>query len=338
MQPIKLDVTIMPSGDPRHDVRQIKRAEQLGFDAVWVAETAHNPFFPLTLSVKETKRITLGSQDAVAFPRSPMVTAQIAWDLARQSDGRFILGLGAQDQAHIERRFGEDWRDPVGRMREYSESLRAIWDSFQTDARLRYRGEHYQFRLMAPFFNPGPNSHPVLPIYLAGVNPRICQLAGETCQGLHTQALHTPSYLREVVMPAVEAGLSAADRKRNEIVVAAPVFVISGETGGERRRAATALRERLAFYASAPAYRRFMSAHGWGMLADELHDMAREKRWADMKDAITDDMLEELAVFAEPGDVYASIVERYGGIADRVCLDWNADNPHLFEAIAGSRV
>ncbi len=338
MQPIKLDVAIMPSGDLRHDVRQIKRAEQLGFDAVWISETAHNPFFPLTLAAAETSRVLLGTQGAVAFPRSPMVSAQIAWDLARQADGRFILGLDAQVRAHIERRFGEDWGDPVGRMREYIESLRAIWNTFQTDARLRYRGEHYQFRLMAPFFNPGPNPHPTIPIYLTGVNPKICQLAGELGQGLHAPALHTLSYLREVIMPAVEAGLSAGERERSDIVVTAPVFVISGETDGERRRATVTVRERLAFYASAPAYRQVMSAHGWGRLADELRLMAREKRWADMKNAVVDDVLREIAIFAEPGDVYARIVERYGGIADRVCLEWSADNPQLFEAIARSRI
>ena len=337
MQAIKLDVAIRPSGDLRHDAEQIKRAEQLGFDAVWVSETAHNPFFPLTIATKETKRIQLGAQAAAAFPRSPMVTAQIAWDLARQSNGRFMLGLGAQTREHIERRFSEDWGDPVGRMREYIESLRAIWDSFQTDARLRYRGKHYQFRLMAPFFNPGPISHPAIPIFLTGLNPKICQLAAEIGQGLHAPALHTPSYLRKVAIPAIEKGLAMAHRERNDFVLTASVFVLSGETDGEWNRAANALRERLSFYASAPAYRHVMSLQGWGALADELHEMARQKRWAAMQEAITDDALREFALVAEAGDVYDQIVERYGGIADRARLAWDAERPKLFEAIASSR-
>ena len=264
MQLIKLDATIAPSGDLRHDAEQIKRAEQLGFDAVWVSETAHNPFFPLTLAAKATNRIRLGTQAAAAFPRSPMVTAQIAWDLARQSDGRFILGLGTQARAPIERGFSEDGIDPIGRMREYVASLRAIWDTFQTNARLRFRGEHYTFRLMAPFFNPGPISQPTIPIYLAGDQPELCRLAGEICQGLHAHAFHTPAYLQELAMPAVEAGLVEAGRARSEFVVAAPVFIISGETEIDRNRAAASVRERLVRYASARAHRRLMSLHGFG--------------------------------------------------------------------------
>lgn len=337
MPAIKLDVAIRPTGDLRRDTEQIQRAELLGFDTVWVAESAHNPFLPLSIAAKETDRIRLGTRDAAAFPRSPMVTAQIAWDLARQTGGRFCLGLSMQRQEHIERRFSEDWHDPVGRMREYIESLRAIWDSFQTDARLRYRGEHYQFRLMAPFFNPGPVAHPEVPIYLTGDDPEACQLAGEFCQGLHTHEMHTASYLREVVIPAVEKGLEITGRERSDIQVTAPVFVMSGETGSERDRAARVLSERLATHASSLTYRRVMSLHGWGALADELQEMASNGRWAAMQDAITDDILREFAVIAKPGEIYAALVDRYAEIADRVCLEWRADSPRLFEEIAGSR-
>lgn len=338
MNPVKLDVTITPSGDLHQDVQQIKRAEELGFDGVWVRETAHNPFYSLTIAAKETRDIRLGTQAALAFPRSPMVTAQIAWDLARQSGGRFNLGLGTDLREHIERRFSENWSDPAGRLREYVESLRAIWDSFQTDARLRYRGEHYQFRLMAPFFNPGPISHPAIPIHLAGDNPRIFQLAGEICQGLRAPALHTRAYLREVVAPTIETGLDAAGRERSDFVMTAPVSVISGTSISERRKASNALRKRIAHYASSPSFQRDVSQPGLGALADELSELSRDERRTDMKHAVTADVLEELAIMAEPGDVYAKIIERYAGIADRVSLEWIADNPALLEAVAGSRV
>jgi len=333
MNAIKLDVLIAPSGGLNHDVQQITRAEALGFDAVRVAEAAHNPFYPLTIAAKETHKIRLGTHAALAFPRSPMVTAQIAWDLARQSGGRFELGLGTHFPERIESRFGETWSDPIGRLREYVESLRAIWDSFQTDARLRYRGEHYQFRLMAPFFNPGPISHPAIPIHLAGDNPAIFQLAGEICQGAQAPALSARAYLREIVAPAVERGLDAAGRERNDFVVTAPVFVISGTSIDERRKAANALRERIAHYASSPSFQRDIGQPGLNALAHELGELARDGGWRKVKNAV----LEEFAIMAEPGDVYARIVERYAGIADRVSLEWLADMPQVFEAVADSR-
>lgn len=337
MPAIKLDVAIRLTGDLQHDAEQIRRAEQFGFDAVWVSESAHNPFFPLSLAAKETDRVGLGTRDAVAFPRSPMVAAQIAWDLARQTDGRFILGLSMLQREHIERRFSEDWRDPVGRMREYIESLRAIWDSFQTGARLRYRGKHYQFRLMAPFFNPGPIACPKVPIYLAGDDPEVYQLAGEICQGLHAHEVHTASYLREVVIPAVEKGLEIAGRERSDFQVTAPVFVMSAASISERTRAARAVSERLAAFSSNPGFRRVMSLHGWEAQADEIEELAGKRRWAAVQDAMTDDILREYAIIAEPREVFAALVDRYAGIADRVCLEWRADSPSLFEAIAGSR-
>ncbi len=258
MQPFKLDVTIKPTGDLRHDVEQIKRVEQLGFDGIWINETAHNPFFLLTVAAKKTHRIHLGTADALAFPRSPMVTAQIAWDLARQCEDRFVLGLGIPAREDLERRFSENWSEPVARMREYSESLRAIWDTFQTGARLRYRGEHYQFRLMAPFFNPGPISHPAIPICLAGDGPGICQLAGELAQGLRAPPNPRPAYLREVVIPALENGLRAAGRARNDIAVTVPIFADSAKRGNVynsivERYAGVADRVSLAWIADDPA-------------------------------------------------------------------------------------
>lgn len=331
---MKLDVTITPSGNSRHDLEAMKRAQRLGIDAVWVMEAAHNPFFPLTLAANKTSKVLMGTQGALAFPRSPMVTSQIAWDLARQSEGRFVLGLGTQTTSKIDGDPSEVWDDPVGRMREYIESLRAIWHTFQTDARLRYRGQYYQFRLMAPFFNPGPISHPAIPVYLDGWNPALCRLAGETCQGLHAPAFHTASYLRDVVKPAVEAGLQASDRARSEFALIVPIYIISGLSEVERRRAEKTVRESLAFFAAIPAYRRIIHSQGWENVANDLGDLARQKRWNEMPNAIADDYLEEIAIIANPGDVISRIRETYDGIADRVSLQLNAENIQLYEAIA----
>ena len=334
---MKLDVAIRPSGDLRADVERIQRAEALGFDAVWVSETAHNPFLLLTVAAAETSEILLGTRIALAFPRSPMVTAQIAWDLARQSEGRFVLGLGGQTREHIERRFSEEWRDPLGRMREYVESLRAIWHTFQTDARLRYRGEHYHFRLMAPFFNPGPISTPAIPVFLGSLTPRMCQLAGEICDGLHAGPFHSPAYLREVVLPAIETGLRRADRARSDFILTAPAKVILGESDSETEIAASAARERLARYALNPAFRAALAQLGWVEAAEDLAKMARENRFGEMADAISLDLLRDFAVIAHPDDAYDRVVERYAGLADRVCLEWDEANVATLESIAAAR-
>jgi len=331
---MKFDMTFFPSNKLSADMQSIQQAEALGFDGAWSSEVAHNPFFPLTLGATETSTIQLGTQIAVAFPRSPMVTAQIAWDLAAQSGGRFILGLGTQVRAHITRRFSEEWTDPISRMREYIEGMRAIWDTFQNDARLRYRGEHYTFRLMAPFFNPGAIDHPDIPIYLAGVNAKISKLAGEVCDGLHAHGFHSVSYLNDVVMTNVQAGLDEAGKSRDDFAMTIPVFVVTGITPEEKRKAEVEVKSRIAFYGSTPSYKAVMEHHGWDDVRVKLSQMARENKWDVMWQEISDEMLNEIAVVAEPDNVIPTIRERYAELGDRICLEWQSDNHELLQTIA----
>lgn len=314
---MKFDVTIFPQN--LNVVGTIaKQVEAYGFSALWTSETAHNPFLPLTLAAAETERIELGTAIAVAFPRSPMVTAQIAWDLAAQSNGRFILGLGTQVKPHIEKRFSTSWAAPAPRLREYIESMRAIWNSFQTNAPLRYRGEHYRFSLLTPFFSPGSIEHPDIPIYIAGVNEHLCRLAGEMCQGFHVHPFHTVRYLQELVIPNIELGASKAGRTRPDCALACAVFVVTGKDAQEIRDNAGMVRAQIAFYASTPSYRTIMDMHGWGELAERLNAMSREGRWFEMGELISDEMLNEFAVVAPADELAAAVKARYEGLLDRV--------------------
>lgn len=331
---MKYDMTFFPNNNIRADMESIKRAEAMGFDGAWSAEVAHNPFFPLTLGAKETSKIQLGTQIAVAFPRSPMVTAQIAWDLAQQSNGRFILGLGTQVRAHITRRFSEEWTNPVSRLREYIEGMRAIWDTFQNDARLRYRGEHYEFRLMAPFFNPGAIEHPHIPIYIAGVNAKICKLAGEVCDGLHAHGFHTVSYLNDVIMANINDGLAESGRTREAFALTIPLFVVTGTTPEETQKAEIEAKSRIAFYGSTPSYKAVMEHHGWDEIRVKLSQMARAGQWDTMWQEVPDDLLHEMAIVAEPDQLIDAIQARYAGVADRICLEWKPDNIELMQIIA----
>lgn len=314
---MKFDVTIFPN-NLNVAAAIARQVEAYGFSGLWTSETAHNPFLPLTHAAAATERIDLGTAIAVAFPRSPMITAQIAWDLAAQSNGRFILGLGTQVRPHIEKRFSTSWTAPAPRLREYVESLRAIWDTFQTGAPLRYRGDHYTFRLMTPFFNPGAIEHPDIPIYIAAVNDQLCRLAGEICQGLHVHPFHTVRYLREVVIPNVERGAQAAGRTRTDVALSCAIFVCTGKDAAETAENTAAVRTQIAFYASTPSYRPVMELHGWGDLAEQLSGLARHGKWAEMGALIGDDVLQAFAVIAPPDELAHAVKARYDGLLDRV--------------------
>jgi probable F420-dependent oxidoreductase len=213
-----------------------RKIEALGFDDIISAETAgHDPFFPLLIAAEHTERIQLGTGIAVSFPRSPMVVAQMAWDLQRFSGGRFRLGLGPQVKRHNERRFGVPWTGPAGpRMREYVQCLRAIFETFQNPEQPRhYRGEHYQFSMLPPVFRPEPIAHPDIPIHVAALNPVMCRLAGELCDGIFAHPVCTARYLREVMLPAVAAGAREARRSLSDIDVVGAPIVVTGRDEAE---------------------------------------------------------------------------------------------------------
>ncbi|MFN8473050.1 MAG: TIGR03617 family F420-dependent LLM class oxidoreductase [Anaerolineae bacterium] len=314
---MKFDALILM--DKLSDVPSHSRlAEELGFDGLWTHETAHNPYFPLVLAAEHTQRVDLGTAIAVAFPRSPTITAQIAWDLAAQSDGRFILGLGTQVRAHIERRFGVDFEHPVDRLRDYILAMRALWTAWQTGGRLNYRGKFYRLTLMTPFFAPAPIENPDIPVYIAGVNRGLCHLAGELCQGFHVHPFHSPKYLAEAILPWIEEGAAAAGRRAQDVALVAPVFVIPEDNPQEIEATREAVRRQIAFYASTPTYKSVLDIHGWGWVSAELGELAIRQKWDEMSSLISDDMLEVYAVQGRWADLPGMIKRRYGGLVSRV--------------------
>jgi probable F420-dependent oxidoreductase len=311
---MKFDASLPPV--PLKDVPEIARAaEAMGFDAVWTQETMHDPFLPGALVAEHTHRLHFGTGVAIAFARSPATLAYTAWDLAQASQGRFILGLGTQVKAHVERRFGMPWPDSVvGKLREQIEAVRAFWRTWQTGASLNYRGAYYRLTLMSPFFNPGPIQHPEIPIYIAGVNPGLARLAGETADGFHVHPFHTPLYLSEVLLPGIVEGAQRAGRRREDIAVTVTAFAVT--SAGE----ADFVRQQISFYASTPSYRKVMALHGWEAQAEELSNLAAHGRWGEMPGLISDGMLETFAVVSEPAGLYQALMTRYGALVDRLGL------------------
>jgi probable F420-dependent oxidoreductase len=290
-------------------------AEALGFDGLWSTETMHDPFLPGPLVFASTQRMAFGTAVAIAFARSPATLAYTAWDLAQYSGGRFILGLGTQVKAHIERRFGMPWPESVvGKLREQIEVVRAFWKHWQTGAALDFRGDYYKITLMSPFFSPGPIKHPDIPIYIAGVNTGLARLAGECSDGFLAHPFHTPRYLHEVIAPALEQGLAKAGRPRSALKLSMTAFAVTSPQED------LFVRSQIAFYASTPSYRAVMDLHGWGETAEKLTGLARFGKWGEMPALISDEMLHSVAVVCSPAELPGKLVERYQGLADRLGL------------------
>jgi probable F420-dependent oxidoreductase len=295
-----------------------RELEELGYDGAFSAETAHDPFFPLLLAAEHTERLELITGIAVAFARNPMTLANIGYDLQSYSRGRFVLGLGSQIKAHIEKRFSMPWSHPAARMRELILAMRAIWACWNDDEKLDFRGEFYRHTLMTPFFNPGPNAYGAPRVFLAAVGERMTEVAGEVADGILLHGFTTERYVREVSLPALERGWARSGKQRSDFEVSGPMFVVTGTNEEELERARQGTKQQIAFYGSTPAYRGVLELHGWGDLQGELNRLSKQGDWVTMGDLVSDEILETFAVVAEPEDVPRELLARYGDVVDRV--------------------
>lgn len=313
----------LPLGDT---AAYAKRVEAMGYDVLHVPETIHDGLAVALLALEHTERLQVRTSVTLAFPRSPMLVAYTAWDLVAMSGGRFELGLGPQVKQNIEGRYSVPWREPVGRLREYVESLREIWRCFDTGEPLRYEGEHYRFDRLQPFFNPGPSGHPSPAIWLGGVNEKMCRLGGSHADGFVTHPTNSsPRYLRELCLPALAAGAAEAGRTPGEVRLITGTPFVSGPD----RAAVDASREHhrqiLAFLYSTPAYRRSLELHGWAELGERLQRMTREQAWDRLHELVTDEVLDTLLPQGTWDELPGVIGEWFGGLADGVILPVPAD-------------
>jgi len=305
-----------------HEVPAAARAiEAAGYDGIFTFEGPHDAMFPLLLAAEHTERVQLTTAVVIAFARNPMTLAQTAYDLQLASRGRFNLGLGTQIKPHIEKRFSMEWSKPAARMREMVLAIRAIWASWHEGAKLDFHGDFYTHTLMTPFFNPGPSPYGVPRIVLGGVGPRMTEVAGEVADGFMIHPFSTEKFMRETTIPALERGLATSGRKRSDLEISFPSMVIVAETEEELASGRNAMRPRLAFYGSTPAYKVVLETHGWGELQPELNRLSKTGDWATMSALITDEIVDTFAVSGTPEQIAPRMQERYGDVAQRVSFD-----------------
>lgn len=305
--------------DPRTFVTQARHLEEAGYDGLVLGEAANDPTVALAVAAQHTSRVDLVAGVLIALPRSPMHVAYAANDLQSFSGGRYLLGLGSQIRAHVEKRFSSTWDKPVAQMREFVQAFNAIFDAWENETELDFRGEHYTHTLMPPYFRPTLSGHGRPPVWLAGVGPKMCRTAGEVADGLFVHPFTSESFLRSEIMSWVDAGRQAAGRSERTGLTM-PILVGVGTTEQEHDDAVAAVRKQLAFYGSTPAYRVVLEHHGWGDLQTELNTMSKQGRWNEMSALVEDDFLDAFSVCGDPQTVGKEIARRYGDVLTRVSI------------------
>lgn len=319
---LKIDSTLLGS-----DILEVKdraaRAEQQGYDGVWVGETDHDPFLMSLMAAEATTTPMVGTEVAIAFARTPMTLAYTGYDLAKYSHGRFVLGLGSQIKAHVVRRFGMPWSEPAKRMREFILATRAIWHAWDNDEQLNFRGDFYQHTLMAPFFSPSRHQWGTPPIFAGGVGGVMTEAVGEVADGYFFHPFTTETFFNEVTLPALTRGRAKADKPLEGLVISGPAFVTAGRTEEELDRAIAGTKRQIAFYASTPAYKKVLELSGQVGLQDELNKLAKAGRWDAMGDAVDDELLRAVSVVGSPQECGKQLHARWGGVAERISLYFN---------------
>ena len=326
---------MMPA-QPLRDAGTIGRsAAAAGLSGLVVTEAGRTAYLTCGALAVATDDIDILTGIAVAFPRSPMVTASTAWELAEASNGRFRLGLGAQVRAHIERRYGAPFDPPGPRLREYVRAVKGIFESFRTGEPLAVEGEYYALSLLPPMWAPGPIACDDPPVDVAAVNPWMLRMAGEVADGLHVHPLNTPTYLTETVLPELGAGAARAGRSVDDLEVIVPAFLCVGDTEGEQHHWRERARVQVAFYGSTPNYAFIFEQLDREGTTERIRERQRAGDIAGMAAVIDDDLLEQFTTTGTWDDVADKVVATYGGVATRVVSYFTGsdvvDNPAAFE-------
>lgn len=311
-------VDVLLATEPEGAAERARQLLSVGVDGVFTFENAHDVFFPLVLAAG-VGGLDLMTNVAIAFPRSPLHLAHAAYDLQLLSNGRFRLGLGSQIRVHVERRYGAVWSQPVDRMREMVQAIKAIFDAWQHGTKLAFRGQFTNHTLMPPTFNPGPNPFGPPPVLVGALGPRMTEMAAEVADGILVMPFNSARHFAQRTLPAISRGLAAAGRQAGELEVICEAIVATGRSEEELAAARRGVRGLLAFYGSTPAYRPVLEVEGWEGLQPELNTLSKAGKWEQMSQLVDDQMVETLAVVGTPEECAAQIAGRFSPRADRVC-------------------
>jgi probable F420-dependent oxidoreductase len=316
-----VELELMVNGATWREVADLaRRAEAAGIGGLVFTEIGGPPWMSLAAAAMATSSLRLSTGIAVAFARSPMVTAGAAWEIAANSQGRFRLGLGSQVRAHVERRYGAPFTPPGPRLRDYVEAVRACFRAFRGAASLDHHGRYYRLSLLPREWCPAPHPYGDVPIDVAAVNTWMCRMAGEVADGVHVHPLHSVHYLRNRLLPAVREGAASVGRSAGDVELTVPVFAVVGDTAAQRAGVLARARQQVAYYGSTRAYAFQFDDLGFHGTSAALNERLKAGDHEGMSAIVTDEMLEHFVVVGTWDTLADALVARYAGIATRLVM------------------
>ncbi len=308
-----------------------KLAEQLqaaGFSGMLFTEAGSVPWMMIAAAATAAPDLSFSTGIAVAFPRSPMISAQVAWELAHNTQGRFRMGLGSQVRGHVERRYSSTWHKPAPQMRDYVSAFRACIRAFRREEKLNHEGPYYNLSLLPAQWSPSRHDFEDIKIDISAVGPYMCRVAGELCDGIHVHPMHSMHYIKTRLLPETEIGAKKASRSIDDIDLIIPVFAIPGDSPEERQPMLNRARTQIAFYGSTPNYAFQFDDLGFEGTTPKLGALMKQGDTAAMAQTISDEMLSHFALVSRWDDMADALVERYQGVASRVVTYLASEDIH----------
>lgn len=296
-----------------------RKLEGAGFSGMLYTETSQVPWMQIAAAATAAPSLYFTTGIAVAFPRSPMVSAAVAHELAANTNGRFRLGLGSQVKAHVVRRYSSEFERPAARLRDYVLAVKACFRAFNREERLSHEGEFYNLSLLPADWSPRAHDHE-MKVDISAVGPYMTRVAGEVADGIHVHPLHSMPYIENRLLPDVAIGAAKTGRDTSEIDLIIPVFACPGDTPEERAPYVARAKKQIAFYGSTPNYAFQFEDLGFGGTTDKIREKMKAGQIDEMADLITDEMLELYGLTASWDDMADRLVERYSGTASRVVM------------------
>jgi len=290
-----------------------------GFSGLLFTETSQVPWMQIAAASIAAPEMFFTTGIAVAFPRSPMVSAAVAYELADNTGGRFRLGLGSQVKAHVERRYSSEFDRPAARLRDYVEAVKACWRAFNRDERLSHSGDFYELSLLPPDWSPRPHEHE-MKIDISAVGPLMTKVAGQVADGVHVHPLHSMQYIENRLLPDLAAGATSAGRDPADIDLIIPVFACPGDSPEERASYVATAKRQIAFYGSTPNYAFQFDDLGFEGTTGRIREKMKAGELDTLGDLITDEMLEMFALVAPWDEMADRLLDRYKGNAERLAM------------------
>lgn len=296
-----------------------RKLQGAGFSGLLYTETSSVPWMSITAASMAAPELFFTTGIAVAFPRSPMVSAAVAYEMAANTGGRFRLGLGSQVKAHVTRRYGSEFDRPAARLRDYVSAVKACFRAFNREEKLSHDGDFYELSLLPPDWAPRAHDYRT-PVDISAVGPMMTRVAGEVADGVHVHPLHSMPYIENRLLPSLAEGAAKADRNVDELELIVPVFACPGDTPEERAAYTVQAKRQIAFYGSTPNYAFQFDDLGFEGTTAKIRDKFKSGDLGTIGEIITDEMLEHYALVSSWDDMADKLLERYRGTAGRVVM------------------